>query len=767
MPPMLSHSSHWGAFYARPGNGIVIVEPHPDDPSPSPLLANIPASARHESRVRAPMFRRRWLENGPGPDRRGDDAFVEVDWAQAAGLIARELTRVRNRYSPSAIFGGSYGWASAGRFHHAQSQIHRFLNLCVGGYTRSVNSYSAGAAAVIMPHIIGPFERLYRETIRWDDVINHTEIVVAFGGMALKNSMIAPGGVGAHVVHGAMRAASARGCKFVLVGPLRDDLPPDIGMRWIPIRPGTDVALMLAMIHWLIEGGSADRDFLNACCVGFGALEHYVLGHVDSVVKDAEWASPICGIPASEIRALAESLIGRRVLITTSQSLQRAEHGEQPIWTAVALAATLGQIGLQGGGYAYGLGSMGNIGKDSLKVKLPSLPQGNNAVDAFIPVARIADMLLHPGESYSYNGAKHTYPDIRLLYWGGGNPFHHHQDLLRLRTAFDRPDTVVVHEPFWTATAQHADIVLPSTITLERNDIGAAANDRLVVAMKKIIEPYAASKSDYEIFAMIARELGSELAFTEGRTEQDWLHELFGVIRRGLDANGYPAPTFEQFWQDGEMLLPTTEREPDFLQQFRRDPENARLSTPSGKIELFSEAIAGFGYEDCRGHPMWYVADESPLGPAAHLFPLQLVANQPETRLHSQLDFGTTSQEGKLRGLERIRLHPADARPRSISDGDIVRVFNDRGSVLAAARISDALMAGVVQLATGAWFKPFVDRNLGTICGAGNPNMLTRDVGTSSLAQGCTGQLAMVEIENYQGPGADQEGRPDCTAREA
>src|SRR5207253_5372165 len=214
------------------------------------------------------------------------------------------------------------------------------------------------------------------------------------------------------------------------------------------------------------------------------------------------------------IVGLARRAAGRRTLITCSQSLQRAEHGEQPVWMGVVLAALLGQIGLPGGGFAYALGSTSNTGKRPLAVPLPTLPIERNSIADFIPVARIADMLLHPGEMFDFNGQRLTYPDIKLVYWAGGNPFHHHQDLNRLREAFARPDTVVVHESAWTASARHADVVLPATITLEREDLGGAAGDPALVAMHRALARYGEARDDYEIFTGLAARLGLAEQFT-------------------------------------------------------------------------------------------------------------------------------------------------------------------------------------------------------------------------------------------------------------
>jgi biotin/methionine sulfoxide reductase len=184
------------------------------------------------------------------------------------------------------------------------------------------------------------------------------------------------------------------------------------------------------------------------------------------------------------------------------------------------------------------------------------------------------------------------------------------------------------------------------------------------------------------------------------------------------------------------------------VRAFRRDPIAAPLPTPSGRIEITSARIAGFNYADCPGHPTWLRPAERPNS----RFPLQLVANQPATRLHSQLDFGAISLKSKIKDREPVRIHPQDAAPRGIGDGDIVRLSNDRGACLAGAVLSVALRPGVVQLSTGAWYDPEDPAADEPMCVHGNPNVLTRDAGTSKLAQGCTGQLAVIEIERFDGP---------------
>lgn len=608
MNPFKPHSSHWGAFSGRYENGTLEILPHPDDPHPSPLLGNIPAIANSPARIRRPAIRRGWLERAPGHENtRGADDYAEVSWPEAVELVANELQRIYRDFGPQAVFGGSYGWSSAGRFHHAQSQIHRFLNV-LGGYVRSVNTYSSGAASVIIPHVLGPYDTVDRKSVTWDAIERSTELVVAFGGMAIKNADVHGGGIGAHIVRQKLSGASARGARFVSVSPLKDDFPAEVDAEWLAIIPGTDVALMLGIAHVLATEGLHDREFLQRYTVGYERFADYLLGHSDGLPKTAEWAAEICGIGTETIKGLAHAMAKSRTLVTVSHSLQRADYGEQPVWMGIVLASMLGQIGLDGGGYSYSLGALGNIGKSQLAVPLPTLNQFKNTVPDYIPVARIADMLLNPGGDFQYNGNDLHYPDIRLVYWAGGNPFHHHQDLNRLRAAFRRPETIIVHETAWTSTASHADIVLPATTTIERDDIGAADRDDLMVAMKKLIDPVGEARDDYEIFSDIARHLGKLNAFSENRTAQEWLSFLFETTRQALATGGHEAPDFEEFWRRGELRLPIKPDEGGPARAFRDDPSGSPLQTPSGKIEIFSHTIAGFGYDDCLGHPHWYPA---------------------------------------------------------------------------------------------------------------------------------------------------------------
>jgi biotin/methionine sulfoxide reductase len=454
-----------------------------------------------------------------------------------------------------------------------------------------------------------------------------------------------------------MAAAARRGVRFVSVSPIRTDTDAALGTQWLALRPGTDVAVMLALVHVLITEDLCDTEFLQRCTVG-------------------------------------------------------ADYG--------------------GGSNALGL---------------PVLRQGRNPVGRAIPVARIADALLHPGEPYAFLGRPDCYPHFRLAYWSGGNPFHHHQDLTRLQRALRQLDTLVVHETHWTQTARHADLVIPATTTLERDDIGAGQGDLTLRGMPKVAAPPGQAREEYVTFSELAARLGVGTQFSEDRDVDGWLAHIYTEWQQRA---GPELPDFKEFWAAGELALPRRQSPAGLLEAFRADLQGQPLATPSGKIELFSATVAGFGYPDCPGHAAWLEPEERLGAPRSVRFPLHLIANQPRTRLHSQQDMGEYSQQSKVGRREPLCMHPADAAARGIGDGDFVRVSNDIGSLLAGVVVTDAVRPGVVQLSTGAWFDPSAP-DVAT-CVHGNPNVLTRDRGSSSLAQGCTGRHVLVEITRYDGP---------------
>ena len=746
-------STHWGAYRVRLEHGrVTALDPFERDSDPSPIGRSIPAALDSAARVRRPAIRRGFLDKGAASrDRRGLDPFVEVPWDEALDIVAAGLSRVIADHGNQAIFGGSYGWSSAGRFHHAQSQVHRFLNQ-LGGYVRHVGSYSLGAGRSLLPYILAPMEYLMGAQSAWPDLERHCKLFVAFGGVSSKNSQVSNGGASDHTMRDRVGRLARTGVHFVNFSPIRRDVAEAPEAEWHPIRPGTDTAVMLALAHTLLKEDLHDRGFLEKYCVGFEQFASYLLGATDGQPKDARWAAGIAQMDPEAIVELARRMARERTMINVSWSLQRADHGEQPYWAAVALASMLGQIGMPGGGIGFGYGAVHGIGTHASAFSGPLLPQGENRVRDFIPVARIADALLDPGGAFDFEGQRLHYPDLRLVYWAGGNAFHHHQDLNRLVSAWRKPECMVVHEQFWTAQAKHSDIVLPATLMLERDDIGSASRDRYMIAMKKAVEPVGEARDDYWIFSALAERLGAEAAYTEGRDSMQWLRHLYAASTVRAKEFGLAMPGFDEFWQHGYVEHPEPAKPAVLFEDFRADPEAHRLGTPSGKIELFCARIAGFGYADCPGHPIWIEPAEWLGSEKAARYPLHMISNQPHTKLHSQYDHGIVSLENKIQGREPVLMHPEDARARGIADGDVVRVHNDRGACLAGARFYTGMRPGVIQLATGAWYDPDQPGVVGALCKHGNANVLTLDKGASRFSQGCSAQTALVEVERFAAP---------------
>lgn len=746
------HCSHWGAYTLLVEDGrIVGVEPFAQDPAPSSIIRSVAEWAKPERRVLRPMARAGWLAARERSDRRarGTDRFVVLPWDEAIDLVAGEIARAQAEHGPASIFAGSYGWTSCGRVHHAATLLRRAMNLA-GGYTGHVDTYSIAAGPVILRHTLGDDRACGGQANTLDTIAEHSDTLVVFGAMAPRTAQSEAGGIGAHRLETYLRRIAERGTKVVLVSPLRDDLPDWLAAEWWPIRPNTDAALMLGLAGEIVAAGREDRAFLARCTSGSDRLLAYLRGEEDGAPKTADWAAAITGLAAPAIRDLARRLVETRSMLTVSWALQRAHHGEQPFWAALALAAVAGQIGLPGGGMGYGYGSLGGVGAPFVASRSPAMSQGPMPINSFIPVARISDMLLNPGGGYSYEGEERAYPDIRLVYWAGGNPFHHHQDLNRLAEAWTRLETIIVQDPMMTATARRADIVLPASTSIERNDIAGNKRSDFILAMHKAIEPMGEARADLDIFHSIAERLGQGAAFSEGRDEMGWIRHLYEASREDAAARlGFEMPDFETFWEQGYAPCPV-EANHTYLADFRADPEGAPLTTESGRIVLGSDALARLGYADCRAHAAW-IAPAEWLGAAAP-DELHLVSHQPAGRLHSQLETGEASRAEKRGGREQVRLHPGDAAARGVADGATVRLWNARGACLATACVTDAVAPGVAVLPTGAWFTPTGNSGLDV---AGNPNVLTLDIGTSAFGQGCSAHTCLVRVEPWAGEARD------------
>ncbi len=739
--------THWGPFIAEVEDGrLVATRPLPGSGASERMVGALPEALYSPLRISQPMVRRDYLKKREKSDRsiRGTDDYVPLSWDEATHLIAGETRRVRDQHGDASVFGGSYGWSSAGRFHHARTQVRRFLG-AAGGFTDQSGNYSWGAAQFILPHVLGDHAAVSSDATSWKSISEHADLVVAFGGLNPKNWHVTSGGGGDYHLPDWTRKAKARGVRFISVSPLQGDAPDWLEADWIAPRPNTDTAIILALAQHLLATDRHDAAFLDRYCDGWPTFRDYLTGTSDGITKTPDWAAAIAGIPATEITGLADALTTGRTLLTASWSLQRSDHGEQPFWALIALAAMLGQIGLPGGGFGFGYGSMNGVGAVRRKGVMPSMPMTDNPARSTIPVARISDALLNPGAEIAFNGQTIRYPDIRMIQWAGGNPFHHQQDLRRLEQAWQKPETIIVQDSWWTPAAKRADIVLPATTALERSDIGGTSRDSHIFAMQQIVAPVGQARNDFDMLADIAEALGCRDGFTDGLDSTGWLDRLYEDMARKGRKQGLTPPDKTRFWQDGGWTLPPPDQDEVMLSAFRESPEQHPLKTPSGKIQLSSPTIDAFGYDDCPAHPVWLEPAEW-LG-AAGTDELHLLTHQPRYRLHSQLGQTAGGKSEQIDGREPVLINPRDAAVRDIRHHDPVRLYNARGACLASAVLSDEVRPGVVIMQTGSWFNPDAT---GALDLQGNPNMLTRDAGASRLSQAPTAQTALVRIRLHR-----------------
>ena len=725
---------------------------------PNSLQSAVRDQVHSQSRVRYPMVRKGFLASPEQPQGvRGQDEFVRVSWDEALALIHAQHKRIRDTYGPASIFAGSYGWRSNGVLHKSATLLQRYMALA-GGYTGHLGDYSTGAAQAIMPYVVGGSE-VYQQQTSWPVILEHSEVVVLWSANPLNTLKIAWNASDEQGIP-YFDALRESGKRLICIDSMRSETVDFFGdkMEWIAPHMGTDVALMLGIAHTLVENGWHDEAFLARCTTGYEVFSDYLLGVSDGIAKTAEWADPICGVPAAKIRELAELFHKNTTMLMAGWGMQRQQFGEQKHWMIVTLSAMLGQPGIPGGGFglSYHFANGGNPTRRSavLASMQGSLQGGTDAVEK-IPVARIVEALENPGAPYQHNGMNRHFPDIRFIWWAGGANFTHHQDTNRLIRAWQKPELVVISECFWTAAAKHADIVLPATTSFERNDLtmtGDYSNQHLV-PMKQVVPPQYEARNDFDVFAALSErwEAGGYQRFTEGKSELEWLETFYTIAGQRGASQQVTLPPFAEFWEANQLIeMPENPANAQFIRfaDFRRDPDAHPLKTDSGKIEIYSQRIAGYGYADCPGHPMWLEPDE--WHGNAEPEQLQIVSAHPAHRLHSQLNYSHLRERYAVADREPVTIHPQDAQARGIRDGDVVRIWNHRGQILAGAVVTDGIKPGVICIHEGAW--PDLDPAAGGICKNGAVNVLTKDLPSSRLGNGCAGNTALAWLEKYSGP---------------
>jgi len=754
-----SFSFSWhGPIHTKTVNGrLVSTRGYKADFHDNAVAPFIPEYVYSSSRIKYPMVRKSYLKDGPGANReaRGSEEFVRVSWKKATQLIADELKRVINEHGNSAIMTSiSSAYLTSGRINYEGGCMSRLAYL-LGGFTDCMTDYSTGAAQTIMPHITGSTD-VYAQQTSWKTVMDNTEVMLFWAIDPLKTLNA---GDSSNMGFGLdwMKKLAKSGKRFIMIDPQRSATAIEFGAEWIAPVPNTDVTLMLGMAYALQEAGLENKEFLDEYTTGYKKFLPYLLGTTDGIPKTPEWAESICQVKAEKIRELAKLVAVNPSLLLSGWSMQRADHGEQPPWMLVTLASMIGQIGLPGRGYSMGHNYPDSGASYGLAPTVPYLDYGDypDNAPALIPASRTTDAILNPGKVIDFNGGKVIYPEIKMIFNEYGNPQCRHQERAKMIKAWKIPETIVTHEICWTASAWMADIVLPVCTALERNDIDSDSVGTLITPIKAAIEPLYESKEPFTIFTEIARALDIEEEFTMGKTAMELIEESYETARKRAKDTGIDMPVFKEFWDKGEPIeFPIDEKELDFVQhgEFREDPLLEPLGTASGKIEIYCKNIEKMGYEDCGPHPRWYEPFEYLGSPIAKKYPLHMVSPHPRYRLHSQYNQCKSLRDiYNVSGHEPVTINTKDAKTRNIKDGDVVRVFNDRGQTLAGARVTDNIRPSVISLCEGGWYDPVDKGEPGSLCKYGHANTLVKDKPTSSLSQSCNANSALVQIEKYSG----------------
>ncbi|HEX2998021.1 MAG TPA: molybdopterin-dependent oxidoreductase, partial [Anaerolineales bacterium] len=698
---------------------------------------------------------------------RGSREFHPISWEEALDTVAAQMERVKRQYGNSALF-VPYGTGSYNQLNgsHVARRLMNLYGGCLGIY----NSYSWGATNLATPTVYGT---LVTGNQRQDWL--NAKYILMWGW----NPAEMRDGTNSDYF---VKLAREAGARVVCIDPRHSLSAASLADEWIPIRPGTDAAMMSAMAYVTLTEQLYDAEFVRTHCVGFDASQmpveevesysDYILGTRDRTPKTPQWAEAITAVPAETIARIArEYATIKPSVLYQGYGMQRRAYGEQVVRAGCVLAAITGNVGVRGG-WASGLGLQAPDGGGLWTV----FPTGENPVKASIPVFLWTEAVLRGKTMTQAGGIRGTEQldnDIKLIYAVATNCLvNQHANVnrtVKILQDESKVEFIAVQDNFLTPTARFADIVLPACTQFETWGVedGWKYGDE-VILQPKLVEPLGESKSDYRICAELAERLGIGEAFTEGRDEKDWAKYCLDEFRRLR----FPElPAFEEFIEKNLGAWARPVREPAIaFADFRRDPEKYPLQTPSGKIEIFSKQLYDLNNpEEIPPIPKYIQEWESPFdlchceagasptkqspvkqdsstpeeiaSPAARndIYPLQAIGHHTLHRVHSTHDNNDWLEEAFP---QRVFINPIDAEPRGIKDGDEIKVYNERGALVLPCRVTPRILPGVIDIPQGAWYEPDEDG----IDRGGCVNVLTSHHWTP-FAFANTQQTIMVEIE--------------------
>jgi len=638
---------------------------------------------------------------------RGAGKWQRISWDEATGLVADNIQRVRETYGNTSLFVpyGTGGYNQMGGKWPAD----RLMNM-LGGALGYYNSYSW---ACITRATITVYGTDVTGNQRQDWLNSKYIIMWGWNPAEMRD------GTNSEYF---LKEARKKGAKIICIDPRMTMSAVALADEWIPIRPGTDVALMSAMAYVMISEDLYDRDFVERYCMGFDRSQmpaayreeetyrDYILGTRDGQAKTPEWAEAITSVPKQVIIRIArEYATAESAVLYQGYGMQRRAYGEQVVRAGCVLAALTGNVG-KAGGWASGIALQAG-GGPSWNI----LPLGANPVKAQIPSFLWSEAVLRGpelGEKDGLVGIDRLPHGIKMIWAVASNAIvNQHANINRtigIIKDTSKLEFFVVQDNFMTVTAQFADLVLPACTQFETwgMEDGWKYGEELLI-QPQILQPPWETRSDYAICAAVAEKLGVGEAYTEGRDEKQWISALLDDYRESR----FPElPGLAEFEENnlGVYTRPVDQPQVAF-QKFREDPLENPLPTASGKIEIFCEEMFKRNLPDeVPAVPKYIQEWESPFGRESEKYPLQVLGTHFMPRIHSTL--GNTDWNAEA-FPQRVFINPLDAAARGLKDGQKVKVYNDRGTVILPCRITRRILPGVVNIPEGAWWKPDADGN--------------------------------------------------------
>jgi anaerobic dimethyl sulfoxide reductase subunit A len=686
----------------------------------------------HKDRLKYPLKR---------VGERGSGEFERISWDEATDLVASNIKRIKAQYGNTSIY-IPYGTGSYNQMGGKWS-ADRLMSL-YGGALGYYNSYSwaciTKATATVYGTDVSGNQR--------QDWLN-TQYIIMWGW----NPSEMRDGTNSEYF---LKKAREKGARVICIDPRMTMSAVALADEWIAIRPGTDVALMSAMAWVMITEGIYDKSFVDKYCIGFDkeqmpeafknaeTYKDYILGVNDKQPKTPQWAEKITSIPSKDIIRIArEYATAESAVLYQGYGMQRRAYGEQVVRAGCVLAAITGNVG-KSGGWASGIalqaggGPFWNI-----------FPVLENPVQAQIPSFLWSEAILRGPELTDKEGLVgiDKLPHGIKMVWAVASNAIINQHANVNRTIEIVKDTsmlefFVVQDNFMTPTAQYADLVLPACTQFETwgMEDGWKYGEELIL-QPQVLEPPWETKSDYAICAAVAEKLGIWEEYTEGRNEKQWIGALLDDYR---ELRFPELPTLAEFEEKNLGVYSRPVEKPKIaFEKFRENPEKYPLDTTSGKIEIFCEEMFNRKLPDEVPPIPKYIQEwESPFGKESEKFPLQVIGTHFMPRVHSTFANVDWNNEAFP---QRVFINPVDAELRGLKNGQKVKVFNQRGTVILPCRITPRLLPGVVNIPQGAWYKADKDGNdIG-----GSVNTLTSERWTP-FTFGNAQHTIMAEVEACQ-----------------